>query len=197
MDDITSIVMSKDLIMKSRLGNNVEGEILVASHGRSKDHGHDVGGSSKSGRRKSKGRSKSRMGKDEIDCYYCKELGHIKWDCPKLNKNKDKENNGSKGDNSSSPTVVVADNDTGEYGDLLIVSEDGSSVGQCASGVSTGCDMSFNTGWVLDSACSYHMGPHREWFATYEPMNGGLVSIGKNTKCNVVGVVDLFSNAMN
>ena len=58
--------------------------------------------------------------------------------------------------------MAVADNDTRKYGDLLIVSADGSSVGQCASNVSAGCDMSFSAGWVLDFACSYHMGPHRE-----------------------------------
>lgn len=64
---------------------------------------------------------------------------------------------------------------------MLIVYVDGSSVGQCASSVSTDCDMSFSTGWVLDSACSYHLCPHREWFATYEPMNGGSISMGNNT----------------
>jgi hypothetical protein len=84
--------------------------------------------------------------------------------------------------------VAVADNYTGEYGNFLIVSADGSSVGQCASSVSTDCDMSFYTGWVLGSACSYHMCLHREWFSTYEPMNGGLVSVGNNTKCKVVGI---------
>jgi hypothetical protein len=47
--------------------------------------------------------------------------------------------------------------------------------------------MSFSTGWVLDSACSYHLCPHREWFATYEHMNGGSVYMGNNTKCKVVG----------
>jgi hypothetical protein len=84
--------------------------------------------------------------------------------------------------------VAVADNDTGENGDFLIAIANGSLVGQCASSVSTDCDMSFCTRWVLDSACSYHMCPHREWFATYEPMNGGSVSMGNNTKCEVVGI---------
>jgi len=50
------------------------------------------------------------------------------------------------------------------------------------------CDMSFSTGWIPDSACSYHMCPHREWFATYEPLNGGSVSMGNDTKCRVVGI---------
>jgi hypothetical protein len=180
-DDITSILMSKKLLKKSCLESNVEGEGLVANHGRSKGHGHDAGGSSNSDRRKSKGLSKSCSGKNEICCHYCKELGHINWCCPKLKKKKkkDKENNGRKADDSSSATMAVADNDTRKYGDLLIVSADGSSVGQCSSSV---CDMSFKTGWVLDFACSYHMCPHREWSATYEPMNGGLTFYGQQHK---------------
>ena len=32
------------------------------------------------------------------------------------------------------------------------------------------------------------MCPHREWFATYEPLNGGSVSMGNDTKCRVVGI---------
>jgi hypothetical protein len=91
MDDITSILMSKNLLKTSHLESNVEGEGLVANRGRSKDHGHDVGGSSNNGRRKSKGLSKSRSGKNEICCHYCKELGHIKWYCLKLKKKKKKE----------------------------------------------------------------------------------------------------------
>jgi len=32
------------------------------------------------------------------------------------------------------------------------------------------------------------MCPHREWFATYEPLNGGSVLMGNDTKCRVVGI---------
>jgi hypothetical protein len=99
MDDITSILMLKDLLKNSHLENRGEGEGLVVNRGRSKDRGYDVGGSSNSGRRKSKGRSRPRLSKNEICCPYCKEFDHIKWDCRKLKKKKGKENNGSKGDN--------------------------------------------------------------------------------------------------
>ena len=83
--------------------------------------------------------------------------------------------------------MAVADGYSVESGELL-VSVDSSSVGQCASSTSIDCNMSFSTGWILDSACSYHMCPHREWFATYEPLNGGSVSMGNDTKCRVVGI---------
>ena len=42
--------------------------------------------------------------------------------------------------------------------------------------------------WVLDSACSYHMTPRRDWFTTYRPINGGLVYMGNNTTYKVVGI---------
>ena len=29
--------------------------------------------------------------------------------------------------------------------------------------------------WVLDSACSYHMTPKKDWFVVYKPYNGGVV----------------------
>ena len=49
--------------------------------------------------------------------------------------------------------MAVADGDSVESGELL-VSVDSSSVGQCASSTSIDCNMSFSTGWILDSACS-------------------------------------------
>jgi hypothetical protein len=112
----------------------------------------------------------------------------MKWDCPKLKKKRDKQDDGNKGDNSSSATVAVAGGDSVESGELHVVSVDSSLIGHCASSALADCDMSFSTGWILDSACSYHMCPHREWFATYEPLNGGSVSMGNDTKCRVVGI---------
>jgi len=29
--------------------------------------------------------------------------------------------------------------------------------------------------WVLDSGCTYHMCPRRDWFVTYEPVDTGVV----------------------
>lgn len=83
---------------------------------------------------------------------------------------------------------AVADEDDDSSGELLVVSADSSSVRQCASSASADCDMSFSTGCLLDSARSYHMCTHREWFATYDPLNGGSVSMGNDTQCRVLGI---------
>lgn len=40
---------------------------------------------------------------------------------------------------------------------------------------------------MLDSGCTYHMCPIREWFSTYESFDGGDVIMGNNAACKVVG----------
>ena len=40
---------------------------------------------------------------------------------------------------------------------------------------------------VLDSSCTYHMCPHRDWFPTYKPLDLGVVLMGNDAQCNVVG----------
>ena len=42
--------------------------------------------------------------------------------------------------------------------------------------------------WVLDSAASYHMCPHRNWLTSYENVNGSSVSMGSNISCQTVGM---------
>ncbi|KAL4341068.1 hypothetical protein GQ457_08G007840 [Hibiscus cannabinus] len=42
--------------------------------------------------------------------------------------------------------------------------------------------------WILDSVCSYHITPNREWFSTYMPVNSGSVYLGDDSCCNIVGI---------
>jgi len=35
----------------------------------------------------------------------------------------------------------------------------------------------YSDAWLLDSGCTYHMCPKREWFNTYKPYDGGSVLI--------------------
>lgn len=147
------------LFKKSRVESG-QSEGLVVSRVRSIEHGHSDGDAFGSGRRKSMGRSKYCSG-NKIQCRYCKDYGHIKRGCPKLKKKRDKQGDGNKSENSSSANVAVAYGDLVESSELLVVNADSSSAGQCASSASADCDISFSTGWVLDSTGSYHMCPHR------------------------------------
>jgi len=42
--------------------------------------------------------------------------------------------------------------------------------------------------WLLDSGCTYHMCPRREWFNTYKTVEGGSVRMGNDSVCQIVGV---------
>ncbi|GFZ01874.1 hypothetical protein Acr_15g0004830 [Actinidia rufa] len=80
----------------------------------------------------SNGSSSSSRGKG-VQCYYCKEFGHVKRDCP-LRKDKGKKCD----DASSCNSLVVADD-----GDCLTVSE--------------GINTSSHDEWILDSGCTMHL----------------------------------------
>jgi hypothetical protein len=114
-----------------------------------------------------RGRSKSKN-KDKF-CRYCKRNNHVIEDCWKL-KNKEKRKNKSQEDGKA----AVASGDSSESGDVLIA------FASCVS---------MNSKWILDSSCPYHVCTNKDWFSTYEPVqNGGLVRMGDNTPCEVIGI---------
>ena len=49
----------------------------------------------------------------------------------------------------------------------------------------------FDDVWVLDSGASYHMCPNREWFSTYQQIDGGNVSMANSVVCKIVGIVSV------
>ena len=125
--------------------------------------------SEKEGSGKRNSRSKSR-GKKTIHCYKCKEPGHMKRDCPKFKRQTDDKRD------ESSKSVNVVQNDDAECsdGDMLSVST-----------------TQFTDAWILDSGCSYHIMPNREWFTTYRSANSGSVYLGDDRCCNIVGIGDV------
>ena len=42
--------------------------------------------------------------------------------------------------------------------------------------------------WILDSGCTHHVTPNREFFSTYEPIDGGDVLMGKDAPCKIIGI---------
>ncbi|KAH9717203.1 hypothetical protein KPL71_021739 [Citrus sinensis] len=42
--------------------------------------------------------------------------------------------------------------------------------------------------WVLDSGCTFHMSPNRNYFTIYQSCDGGMVLMGNNSVCKVVGI---------
>jgi hypothetical protein len=35
---------------------------------------------------------------------------------------------------------------------------------------------------------SHHMCPHRSWFCSYQAIDGGIVLMGNNASCKIVGI---------
>ena len=42
--------------------------------------------------------------------------------------------------------------------------------------------------WILDSRCSYHMCPNREMFLDFKEFNGGVVYMGNDSTCKMMGI---------
>ena len=122
-----------------------------------------VRGRSQSRRRESRGRSRSKKRPDKDECAFCHEKGHWKKDCPKLQK-KDK----GKGKATSDAYVVEHIND------------DFALVGQPST--------SGSNEWILDTGCTYHMCPHKEWFFNFEALEGGVVFMGNDNSCKTLGI---------
>ncbi|KAM1003335.1 hypothetical protein ACFX2C_003672 [Malus domestica] len=123
----------------------------------------------KSGKR-GKSRSKSRgkfLAKDE--CTFCRQKGHWKKDCPKL-KNKEKEKAGSEAN------IAKSGDDDFEFA--------------LASSYADG----HSNEWILDSGCTYHMCPIREWFSNFEKLDGGVVLMGNNNACKTQGIGKICLN---
>ena len=42
--------------------------------------------------------------------------------------------------------------------------------------------------WLLDSGASHRMCPHKNWFTSYENVNGSSTFMGNNVSCQTVGM---------
>ncbi|KAF3623627.1 hypothetical protein FXO38_30648 [Capsicum annuum] len=115
---------------------------------------------------RSKSNEKSRFSNPV--CYYYHKKGHIKFNCPKL-QNKGKVKKNEHGDSDTAEASVAADEIEGA---IFLVTENIS----CS-----------NNKWILDSACSFHMCPSKDLFSIYDPVEGGVVLVGNNVACKIVG----------
>ncbi|KAG8472960.1 hypothetical protein CXB51_035039 [Gossypium anomalum] len=166
-DSLTSYDKIKHLVVKP----DSQGEGLIVrgrqdrnandDHGRTQERNH---------RGKSKGRSKS-SNRGET-CNFYKKKGHIKSECYKLQNKIKREAANQKGkqpENSGEANVVEDYSD----GELLVASVNDSKVSEER---------------ILDSGCTFHMSPNRDWFTTYETVSEGVVLMGNNASCKIAGV---------
>ena len=114
-------------------------------------------------------RSKSRNSNQIYN--YCKKNGHIKKKCFKL-QNKEKKFGNKQGEKSrkSGEASVVELDQTDE--ELLVASDTDLRAGD----------------WILDSGCTFHMTPNRDWFSTYKLLHKYAVLMGNNASCKLLGI---------
>ncbi|KAE8682964.1 Beta-glucosidase 24 [Hibiscus syriacus] len=148
LSEVTAALYSYELIKKDKQENkSVEAEALV------------VRGRSKSQNKGRRGRSKSKFRLSKDECAFCREKGHWKKECPRLN-NKGKPERRKDVSESNVVEYDYADSDFA-----------------FAAMPSTSCSSS----WLLDSACSHHMTPNREWFFDFKELKDlmrNLISVG-------------------
>lgn len=114
-------------------------------------------------------RSKSKGKKSKVKCWFCGKSGHLKKDCWKRQK-------ASKED-SSTPKQEANMTNTG------LASK------TCMSDEVLSVDLSsHDQHWLLYFGASNHMCIHREWFKTYKPISDGVVYMGNDVTCNIVGI---------
>ncbi|KAM1980190.1 hypothetical protein ACFX15_036829 [Malus domestica] len=120
---------------------------------------------SSSSRKKShsrpKGNSKGRKTLENDECAFYHNKGHWKKDCPKL-KTKGKE----------SFEANIAEVETYFFDFTLTTS----SSFDCA------------TKWVLDTSCTHHITPHKDWFSSLKEFDSGVVFMGDDNLCTTKGI---------
>ena len=128
-----------------------------------------------------RGRSKSRSGYRDLrrnQCAFCREIGHWKEECPKA-KGKKVE---SKTEANLAKVVITQSSTSQADG-----SDSDSSVFSFSVTTPTVCS-SDNAEWILDTGAAYHVCPNRDWFSSFEKLDGCYTVMGDDHPCNIEGM---------
>ena len=174
LDEVCEALHAKEKmkLMVSSEGSASKGEALSV-RGRTENKSNN-GNRGKSSNRY-KGRSKSR-GRGDKFCKYCKKDNHFIKDYLKL-KNKEKRTGTyrekGKPNDEGNASVAASKADYSD-GDSLVAF--------------AGCANSDDE-WILDSAASFHICINRDWFVTYDSLQGGgSVRLGDDSQRDIVGI---------
>jgi hypothetical protein len=107
-----------------------------------------------------KGTSSNRKIPANDECAFFCQKGHWKKDCPKLQ---------TKGYEHKANVVSMKTEDLDS--DVALAGT------------------SFNSkGWIMDSACTFHICPNKEWFSSLDLIDGGVVFMGNDVAYKTKGI---------
>ena len=98
-------------------------------------------------------------------CWFCKKEGHFRRNCPSRKKNQENDF-----EQSSAANLT-----------------DGYNTGYDSSEGLTISELSPGDEWILDSGCTFHMTPRKDWLINFKQIEGGKVLMGNDHSCNVTG----------
>ncbi|KAK2981275.1 hypothetical protein RJ640_006976 [Escallonia rubra] len=142
VDDVMSALMDSSRVNGTSSSSQGEGLVVRSENKNGSGRGRGRLRSRNLGHGKDMSKSRGKHDESSIECWYCKENGHIARKCPER---KDKKN-GKKYVNNAN---VAEEDDKSSDGDLYLVS----SVEQQECNLLSVRDNIFSTEWFLDSAC--------------------------------------------
>ena len=169
LDEVISSIHSKQLelgVNGNGKGSKSQGEVLYSS---SNNRGRSGTRDSNQSKFKGKGRSKSRGKGNQPTCWTCGAEGHFKRNCPKRSHDRGKEAAKETGESSAVTGI--------KYIESLTVSE-----------VNVAESYDYREIWIMDTGCSFHMTPRRDWFIDFEERDVGSVRMANESTSSVKGI---------
>ena len=162
MDELEAAIRSKEMELKhERKNGNGAGSNNEALNVRGRSDKRD--GSKVRGKSRSKSTKLDKTDKSKFRCHHCKELGHFKREyLERMKKFKERK--------SDSGNASIA-SESFESAEVLI-----HSIAETQKE------------WILDSGCSFHMSPNKEWYLDLEKIESGTVLLGNNKAYKILGI---------
>ncbi|MCO5562911.1 hypothetical protein L7F22_016547 [Adiantum nelumboides] len=200
--DVTSALLTEE-IRRQSLDSGGHGNVYMAggsSHDRQRGRDRSYDRSQSRGRSNDKGNGRSKScgcNMRNVECYHCHKKRHVKKDCYAFQREKGKALVVTKAKppppKSSvkieelnvleSPSTLVPDVHL-QLSDVLIFATN------MPYDALLALDDCYAQTWIIDSGASFHVTPHREWFAIYSPMHG-LIKLGDSHQLDILGIGDV------
>eukprot|EP00253_Pinus_taeda_P028922 PITA_28922 len=158
-DGVVASLLSEETRRKSHSETSTSEAMMV--RGRSKE---------RRPRKLSDSCSKSKGKKSKLKCWFCGKSGHLKKECLKQQQQTSKVESSTE-KKEANTTDIGLTSGSGMSDEVLLVNV--SNHGQH---------------WLLDSGASNHMRIHKGWFKEYKSINDGVVYMGNDVTCNIVGI---------